>query len=83
MLDEAKMTWALLTGSTPVAERRRVLGGLADGSIQVALGTHALLEEAVSFKRLTLSRQRDLPNLRLGDLRRRQIPERHATLRIA
>jgi ATP-dependent DNA helicase RecG len=55
LLDAAGVSWALLTGSTPAAERRRVLAGLADASIQVAFGTHALLEEAVTFKRLTLA----------------------------
>jgi ATP-dependent DNA helicase RecG len=55
LLDTAGLRWALLTGSTPAAERRTVLAGLADGSIHVALGTHALLEEAVAFKRLTLA----------------------------
>ena len=55
LLDDAGVEWALLTGSTPAADKRRLLGGLADGSLQVAFGTHALLEEAVAFKRLTLA----------------------------
>jgi len=55
LLDAAGVRWALLTGSTPAAERRVLLQGLADGSIQVAFGTHALLEESVSFKRLSLA----------------------------
>jgi ATP-dependent DNA helicase RecG len=54
-LDGAGVTWALLTGSTSAAERRRVLAGVGDGSITVLLGTHALLTEHVEFVRLTLA----------------------------
>jgi len=43
---------ALLTGRTPAAERRRILAGLADGSIPIAIGTHALIEDAVQFASL-------------------------------
>ena len=46
---------ALLTGSTPKRERAAVLAALADGSVQVAVGTHALLSEGVSFRRLGLA----------------------------
>jgi ATP-dependent DNA helicase RecG len=35
--------------------RREILAGLADGSIDVAVGTHALVEEHVAFKRLGLA----------------------------
>ena len=55
LLDTAGVHWALLTGSTPASERRVLLQGLADGTIQVAFGTHALLQESVSFKRLSLA----------------------------
>lgn len=43
---------ALLTGSTKTAERKRILDGLLDGSIQILVGTHALIEEVVQFKNL-------------------------------
>ena len=46
---------ALLTGATPQAERRRVLGGLADGSIRLVVGTHALVQEGVAFHDLALA----------------------------
>jgi ATP-dependent DNA helicase RecG len=46
--------WGLLTGSTPAAQRREMLAQLADGTLQVIFGTHALLEESVGFSRLTL-----------------------------
>ena len=44
----------LLVGSTPAAERRRVLNGLAEGSIEVVIGTHALFQESVSYRDLGL-----------------------------
>lgn len=45
---------ALLTSSVKSAKRREVLTGLADGSIQIAIGTHALIQETVAFKKLAL-----------------------------
>jgi ATP-dependent DNA helicase RecG len=54
LLDASGVTWALLTGSTPAAERRRIMRGLADGSITVLFGTHALIQPEVAFERLTL-----------------------------
>jgi ATP-dependent DNA helicase RecG len=46
---------ALLTGSVKGRERRRVLAGLADGSIPLVLGTHALFQEGVAFRDLALA----------------------------
>ena len=48
-------THALLTSSVTGDRRRSILAGLADGSIDVAVGTHALVEENVSFKKLGLA----------------------------
>jgi ATP-dependent DNA helicase RecG len=48
-------THALLTSSVTGERRREVLAGLSDGSIDVAVGTHALVEEHVAFKRLGLA----------------------------
>jgi ATP-dependent DNA helicase RecG len=45
---------ALLTGSGAGAHRRRVLDGLASGRVQLVVGTHALVQEAVAFSRLGL-----------------------------
>ena len=45
---------ALLTGTTGGADRRRVLDGLASGGVQLVVGTHALVQEAVTFARLGL-----------------------------
>jgi ATP-dependent DNA helicase RecG len=55
LLDAAGIPWALLTGSTPAKRRREILAALADGSLTVAFGTHALLVEDVAFSRLTLA----------------------------
>ena len=46
---------ALLTGSVPMAVRRRVLAGLASGEIAIVVGTHALFQEAVAYKDLALA----------------------------
>lgn len=46
---------ALLTGSVKAAARRRVLAGLKDGSIPLAVGTHALFQDAVMFHDLALA----------------------------
>jgi ATP-dependent DNA helicase RecG len=44
----------LLAGSVKGKERKRVLAGLADGSIPLVVGTHALIEEGVAFRDLGL-----------------------------
>jgi ATP-dependent DNA helicase RecG len=44
----------LLTNRVTGAERRDVLAGLADGSVDIAIGTHALIQDAVSFHSLGL-----------------------------
>ena len=45
---------ALLTGSTRARERREILAGLADGTIDLCIGTHALLTEDVQYQKLGL-----------------------------
>jgi len=45
----------LLTGSVPAARRRQVLAGIADGSYQIVVGTHALIQEGVNFSNLGLA----------------------------
>lgn len=55
LLDEAGIRWRLLSGSTKSGERKEILSGLADGSVQVAFGTHALIQESVSFDHLSLA----------------------------
>ena len=55
LLDAADIRWGLLTGSTPAARRRELLQLTADGSLSVLFGTHALLEQTVTFSRLSLA----------------------------
>jgi ATP-dependent DNA helicase RecG len=45
---------ALLTGSTPAARRRELLGRLGSGELSLLVGTHALIEPAVEFRDLAL-----------------------------
>ncbi len=68
---------ALLTGSTPAARRADILGKLASGELALAVGTHALIEEAVVFARLAVAvvdeqhrfgvRQRAALDAKVGD----------------
>jgi ATP-dependent DNA helicase RecG len=44
----------LLTGSTKTKLRERVLKGLADGDVDIVVGTHALFSETVGFSRISL-----------------------------
>jgi len=43
---------ALLTSRAGSAERREILAGLADGSVDIVIGTHALIQESVAYKSL-------------------------------
>src|SRR5512134_1292290 len=42
----------LLVGDTPEPEKEVIRQGLADGSIKIVIGTHALIEEPVAFQDL-------------------------------
>jgi ATP-dependent DNA helicase RecG len=46
--------FALLTGATPAARRREILGRLASGELGLVLGTHALIEPDVRFADLAV-----------------------------
>ncbi len=46
---------ALLTGNTKTKERREIYAGLADGTINLVIGTHALIEDKVQFNALALA----------------------------
>ena len=46
---------ALLTGSTKKKERNKILPAIANGEIQIVIGTHALIEETVVFSSLGLA----------------------------
>lgn len=43
---------ALLTGSTPAKERDKIYNSLSDGTISLVVGTHALIQPSVVFKKL-------------------------------
>jgi ATP-dependent DNA helicase RecG len=42
----------LLVGSTPESEKEAIRTGLADGSVKIVIGTHAVIEGPVQFKDL-------------------------------
>ena len=42
----------LLTNGVPAADRRRILAGLVAGEVDLVIGTHALIQEGVSFASL-------------------------------
>jgi ATP-dependent DNA helicase RecG len=49
------MTYALLSGSVTGADRTRILTGASDGSLDLLIGTHALVQEGVAFADLSLA----------------------------
>jgi ATP-dependent DNA helicase RecG len=49
-----RFTVGLLSGRLGEAARRRTLGDIADGHVQLVVGTHALVQEQVAFKALAL-----------------------------
>jgi ATP-dependent DNA helicase RecG len=46
---------ALLTGSLTTSEREAIYRGMADGSIDLVIGTHALIQPGVEFKDLAIA----------------------------
>ena len=52
---DGSVVLARATGSATAGERRTLLAGLRDGYIQLVVGTHALLEERVTFQSLALA----------------------------
>ena len=55
MFSDAGVTAVLLTGRDTAGERRERLAALASGEARVAIGTHALFQDAVRFDRLALA----------------------------
>lgn len=45
---------ALLTGSTPKSEGDAIRTGLASGTVDIVIGTHALIEDKIAFRDLRL-----------------------------
>lgn len=52
MLGDMDVSVELLTGMVKGRRRRAVLEGLADGSVKILVGTHAVIEDTVQFARL-------------------------------
>jgi len=55
LAEAAGLSLALLTGRDKGKARQRILGGLADGRIALAVGTHALFQSDVAFRDLGLA----------------------------
>jgi ATP-dependent DNA helicase RecG len=52
---DAPVTYALLTASVTGKDRERVLEGVAGGEVDLVVGTHALVQEGVSFADMSLA----------------------------
>lgn len=55
LCDQLGITSALFTGRDKAAERRTNLEALERGDIDIAVGTHALIQEKIKFKKLGFS----------------------------
>jgi len=53
-LKDTEVNVALLTGSTPKKEKTEIYKGLKDGSINMVIGTHALIQDEVEYNNLGL-----------------------------
>ncbi|MBI4172284.1 MAG: ATP-dependent DNA helicase RecG, partial [Actinobacteria bacterium] len=51
----ATVTYALLAASVTGKDRARILEGIAEGRVDLVVGTHALVQEGVAFKDLSLA----------------------------
>lgn len=69
---------AVLTSSTPTAERREILNRLAGGDLPIVFGTHALIQDDVEFARLGLAVVDE--QHRFGVVQRAQLAGRDAHL---
>lgn len=54
LLEPLNINIKLLTGSTKSSEKKKISAALSDGSIQLIIGTHALIEDYVAFNKLGL-----------------------------
>ena len=55
ILSTSRFRTALLTGAMPARARREVCSELAAGSVHLVVGTHALVQENITFKSLGLA----------------------------
>ncbi|MEE8335512.1 MAG: ATP-dependent DNA helicase RecG [Candidatus Neomarinimicrobiota bacterium] len=53
-LEKARISCGILVGGTPEKERKLILKALKQGSLNVIIGTHALIQKDVAFKSLGL-----------------------------
>ena len=54
LFKETKLKIALLVGSTPLSEKRRIYEDINDGLVDIIIGTHALFAKAVKYNSLGL-----------------------------
>lgn len=54
LFEDTNIKIALLTGSTKAKEKKEIKEALLDGEIDLAIGTHALIQNDVEFKSLAL-----------------------------
>jgi ATP-dependent DNA helicase RecG len=52
---DTKLHIALLLGSTPMSEKKRIYADLEDGTIDIVIGTHALFAKSVVYSSLGLA----------------------------
>ncbi|WP_299836622.1 ATP-dependent DNA helicase RecG [uncultured Tenacibaculum sp.] len=55
LLSNTDITVELLTGSSKTKKRREIHEGLENGTLNILIGTHAILEDKVQFKKLGLA----------------------------
>lgn len=55
LLEKMGVPVGLLTGSTKSSQRKKILKELADGHLQILVGTHAVIEEKVQFHNLGMA----------------------------
>ncbi len=55
MFKDTKLNIALLLGSTPVSEKKRIYTDLEDGTIDIIIGTHALFAKSAIYSSLGLA----------------------------
>lgn len=54
LLEPFSVRIALLTGSTPLKEKRRIYQAVQDQEIDIIIGTHAIIQEKLEYKNLAL-----------------------------
>lgn len=55
LLEPLNIPVTILTGTVKGKDRKAVLAGLANGTIPIVVGTHAIIEDSVQFKNLGLA----------------------------